>query len=657
MSGTAGPELLYEPHPDQVEGARVLTFITWLADHGYVDLTTWEELREWSVSHLEDFWAAVWTYFGVQTSQPYETVLVDHAMPGSTWFPGALINYAEHCLGLPEDVDETAIIAYSQTREPVELTFGELQEQVRRVRAGLQRLGVQRGDRVAGYLPNTPEAVIAFLATASLGATWASCAPEFGARSVIDRFDQIEPKVLLGVSGYTYGAKHVDKRAELAEIRAALPTVEHVVHVPYGPSLVEDALPWDELAAVTTQPLTFERVPFDHPLCVLFSSGTTGKPKPIVHGHGGLLLEHLKNHAFHWNLGPGDRLLWFTTTAWMMWNSLVSALLVRSSIVLIDGNPLYPDLTEQWRLAQETRATLMGASPGYLMSCRKEGMRPAEQFDLSRLDQIGSAGSPFPPEGFRWIAEQFGSRVLLNVGSGGTDVCTGLVQGSPLEPVWAGEMSGASLGVDVKAFDTAGAEIVDDLGELVITSPMPSMPVGLWGDDDGSRLRAAYFEDYPGVFRFGDWCRFSSVGSCLITGRSDATLNRGGVRLGTGEFYRVLQDVEEIADSVVIHLEDTAGGMGELILFVVPRDGTVLTDELQARLRTEIRTALSPRHVPDSIIAVRAVPYSRTGKKLEVPVKKILRGMAAADVASPGALADPAALDDFAVLASNRAVR
>jgi acetoacetyl-CoA synthetase len=641
------PELVFGPDPEQIEHAQVQKYLDWLDRSRGIRFSSWEELHKWSVTELETFWETVWLYFDVKAHTPYSETLVDRSMPGTSWFPGATINYAEHCFGTAEDGATTAVIAYSQTREPVTLTFAELTEQVARVRAGLQRLGVERGDRVVGYLPNAPEALIAFLATASLGAIWASCAPEFGARSVIDRFDQIEPKVMFAVAGYVYGDKAIDKRPEVAEIRAALPTLEHVVHVPYGEHHLDEVITWSEVASPTSEPLTFESVPFEHPLYVLFSSGTTGKPKPIVHGHGGILLEHLKNHSFHWDLGPGDRLLWFTTTAWMMWSTLVSALLVRSSIVMIDGNPLYPDLREQWRLAEQTGATLMGASPGYLMACRRDGLRPAEEFDLSRLRQIGAAGSPFPAEGYRWVAEQFGSRVLLNVGSGGTDVCTGLVQGSPLQSVWAGEMSGASLGVDAKAFDETGNIVVGDVGELVITAPMPSMPVGFWGDHDGSRLRATYFDEYPGVFRFGDWCRFSTVGSCTITGRSDATLNRGGVRLGTGEFYRVLQDVEEIIDSVVIHLEDTQGGMGELILFVVPAPGVTVDDSLKQDLARQIRNTLSPRHVPDRIVAVPAVPYSRTGKKLEVPVKRILRGATPSSVASPGALMDPDALDAF----------
>ncbi|WGY01640.1 acetoacetate--CoA ligase [Nocardioides sp. QY071] len=642
------PELLTSPTPEAVERARVQGFLHWLATERSTTLATWEELHAWSVAELEQFWAAVWDYFGVRAHAPYDAVLVERTMPGTQWFPGARLNYAEHCLGLPEDADRVAVVAVSQTRERREVTFAQLADEVRRVRAGLQRLGVGPGDRVAAYLPNIPETLVAFLATASLGAVWASCAPEFGALAVADRFAQVEPKVLLAVAGYTYGDKPVDRRSEVAEIRAALPTVEHVVHVPYGPEVLPDSTPWTELTVETAEALAFAPVPFDHPLCILFSSGTTGKPKAIVHRHGGILLEHLKNHAFHWDLGPDDRLLWFTTTAWMMWNTLVSALLVRSSVVMIDGNPLHPDLREQWRLAAETGATLMGASPGYLMACRKDGVRPAEELDLSRLRQIGAAGSPLPAEGFRWVAEQFGDRVLLNVGSGGTDVCTGLVQASPLQPVWVGEMTYPSLGVDLHAYDDAGRPVVGDVGELVIASPMPSMPVGFWGDADGERFRAAYFDTFPGVFQFGDWCRFSEVGSCVITGRSDATLNRGGVRLGTAEFYRALQDVPEITDSVVVHLEDPEGGLGRLLLFVVPAAGVEVDDSLRRHLAATLRTALSPRHVPDEIVAVPAVPYSRTGKKLEVPVKRILRGGDPDTVASAGALLDPGALDAFA---------
>jgi len=515
-------------------------------------------------------------------------------------------------------------------------------------------LGIGPGDRVAAYLPNVPETVVAFLATASLGATWAACAPEFGARSVIDRFAQIEPTVLLTIGGYGYGAKDIDRRGDVEQIRAGLPTVTTVVHVPYGPNTLPDTVSWDELLADPGD-LVFEPVPFGHPLCVLFSSGTTGKPKAIVHCHGGILLEHLKNHSLSWDLGPGDRMLWFSTTAWMMWNALVSGLLVGSTIVLIDGNPLYPDLTWQWRLAEETRATLMGASPGFLMACRKDGVQPAKEFDLSRIRQIGAAGSPLPAEGFNWVAEQFGPDVLLNVGSGGTDVCSGIVQGSPLQPVWAGEISGPCLGVAAKAFDEHGHQVpAGELGELVITEPMPSMPVGFWGDSDGSRYRAAYFDEYPGIWRHGDWIRFSSTGSCVIAGRSDATLNRGGVRLGTAEFYRVVEELPGVVDSLVVHLEDLSGGNGELLLYVQLIGGAELDDSLRRTIVTTLRTSLSPRHIPDTITAVPAIPRNRTGKKLELPVKKILLGAQLEDVASREVLADPESLDPYVQHAATR---
>ncbi len=454
---------------------------------------------------------------------------------------------------------------------------------------------------------------------------WTSCAIEFGARSVVDRFEQVEPVVLLVAGGYRYGTKDVDRRAEVEQVRAGLPSVRHVIDIEYGEWRVEGAESWPALLDGVTEGLPDALpVPFDHPLFVVFSSGTTGKPKAIVHGHGGIVLEHLKNHALSWDLGPGDTLLWYSTTAWMMWNALASALLVGCAVVTIDGDPAYPDLDWQWRLAEETGATMMGASPGFVMACRGAGV------DLSGLDlrlrTVGSAGAPLPPEGYAWIGEQLGPRVQLNVGSGGTDVCSGIVQNNPLLPVRAGMISGRALAVDAHAFDEEGREVVGVPGELVITSPMPSMPVGLWGDADGSLLRATYFEHYPGIWRHGDWIVFEADGSCVVTGRSDATLNRGGVRLGTAEFYRVVEELPAVADSLVVHLDDPAGGNGELLLFVVLRPPALLDDELVATIRGALRTALSPRHLPDRIVAVPGVPRNLTGKKLELPVKRILQG-------------------------------
>ncbi|MCE3551060.1 acetoacetate--CoA ligase [Pseudonocardia sp. RS11V-5] len=653
---TNAPELLRPVADDVRETTEIGRFLGRLERERGLTFEDYASLHRWSVDDPEAFWSAIAAYFGVRFATPPERVLGRREMPGAEWFPAATLNYAEHAVGLLDtgaDDAEVAVLAYSQTRDRQELTWGGLRAQVARCRAGLERLGVGRGDRVVAYLPNIPETLVAFLATASLGAVWASCAPEFGARSVIDRFGQIEPTVLLAVSGYGYGDKAIDRRAQVAEIRAGLPTVEHVVHVAYGPDELPDALSWDELLAESGD-LAFDPVPFAHPLCVLFSSGTTGKPKAIVHSHGGILLEHLKNHGLSWDLQAGDRILWFSTTAWMMWNALVSGLLVRASIVMIDGNPLHPDLRWQWRLAAETGATLMGASPGYLMACRAEGVRPAREFDLSAVRQIGAAGSPLPPEGYRWVADEFGPGVLLNVGSGGTDVCSGIVQGSPLQPVWVGEISGPCLGVDAQAFDEQGEPVVGELGELVITTPMPSMPVGLWGDADGTRYRDTYFDRYPGVWRHGDWVRFSAWGGAVIAGRSDATLNRGGVRLGTAEFYRVVEELPEVVDSVVVHLEDPAGGNGELQLYVQLREGTALDDALRRRISTALRTELSPRHIPDRIEAVPVVPKNRTGKKLELPAKKILLGAALDDVASRDVLADPTSLDPFVALARGR---
>jgi acetoacetyl-CoA synthetase len=649
-------QVMWSPPADVRETTQMGRYLNWLRDERGRDLPGYDELLRWSLSDLEGFWGSLWDYFGVRAHTPYERVLASRGMPGAEWFTGARLNYAEHMVGADEDVDRVAVVARSQTRAPFDLTFGDLREQVAHARAGLQRLGVGPGDRVIAYMPNIPETLIAFLAAASLGAVWATCAPEFGPRSVIDRFGQLEPKVLLAIAGYRFGDKAVDRRAEVAEIRAALPSLEHVVHVPYaggdGDEL-PDTVGWGSLLA-EAGPLEFEPVLFDHPLCVLFSSGTTGLPKAIVHRHGGLLIEHLKNQGLHFDLGPGDRFMWFSTTAWMIWNALISGLLTRASIVMIDGNPVYPDLSFQWRLAEEVRPTTMGAGPALIMGCRKEGLRLRDELDLSSVRQLGAAGSPMPAEGYDWIYEQLGPDVLLNVGSGGTDVCSGIVQGSPLQPVYRGEMSGRCLGVDVAAYDVDGNPVVGELGELVIRQPMPSMPVGFWNDPDGSRYRAAYFEDYPGVWRHGDWILFTERGSAVITGRSDATLNRGGVRLGTGEFYAVVEDLDEVIDSLVVHIEDPEGGAGELLLFVQLREGIELDDDLRSRIASALREALSPRHVPNVVEAVPAIPRTLTGKKLEVPVKRLLLGTSADQVASRDSLANPTAIDAFVAYAGDR---
>jgi acetoacetyl-CoA synthetase len=644
-------DVLWRPPADMRESTSVGRFMEWVARERGLSFDGYDELHHWSVTDLEGFWSAVTSFYAIRFRTPYERVLADPTMPGAKWFTGARLNYAEHLVGLDEDLDSIAVVARSQTRAPLELTFGELREQAGRARAGLAALGVGPGDRVVAYMPNIPETLISFIAVASLGAVWASCAPEFGPRSVIDRFAQIEPKVLLTVPGYGYRDRYVERNAEVAAIRSGLGSLEHVVGVPYGDgALPAGAIAWSDLLAESA-PLEFSDVAFDHPLYVLFSSGTTGLPKAIVHGHGGQLIEHHKNQGLGWDLKPGSRLMWFSTTAWMMWNALVSGLLLRSSIVMLDGDPAWPDLLEQWRVAEQVRPTVMGVSPPYLMACRKAGLRPARELDLSSIRALCTAGSPLPPEGYTYVYEQFPAETLLLNGSGGTDVCSGLVSGSFGQPVYEGEIAGPCLGVDAHAFDPDGNELIGELGELVVTKPMPSMPVALWNDPDGERYRTAYFDRYPGVWRQGDWIVFTERGSCVITGRSDATLNRGGVRLGTGEFYAVVEDIPEVVDSLVVHLEDPAGGSGELLLFVVAGAGVTVDDALRARIAAALRSELSPRHVPDRIVGVPAIPRTLTGKKLEAPVKRILRGEPAERVASRGSLADPTALDAFVSLA------
>jgi acetoacetyl-CoA synthetase len=645
-------EVLWRPPADLHERTEIGRYMKWLAVERGRELDAYDSLWRWSVEDLEGFWASIWDFYGIRAHAPYDRVLGRTATPGAEWLLGARLNYAEHLLGGDGDSDRIAVVAHSQTRPERSLTFGELRAQVARARAGLQRLGVSPGDRVVAYLPNIPETLVAFIATASLGAIWATRAPEFGARSVVDRFGQIEPRVLPAVAGYGYGDRSVDRRAEVASIRDRLPSLEHLVWVPYGAAVIDDALPWEELLAEPGA-LAFDSVPFDHPLYVLFSSGTTGLPKAIVHGHGGQLLEHHKNQGLGWDLKPGARLLWFTTTAWMMWNALVSALLLRASIVMLDGDPAWPDLREQWRLAERLQATTMGVAPPYLMGCRKAGVALGRECSSGALRVLCTAGSPLPPEGYRYVYDELPGVLLINR-SGGTDVCTGIVSGSFAQPVYEGEISGRCLGVDAQAFDLNGRVVIGELGELVIRRPMPSMPVALWNDPDGSRYRSAYFDRYPGVWRQGDWIRFTERGSCVITGRSDAPLNRGGVRLGTGEFYAVVEEFAEILDALIVHVEDVAGGAGELVLFVVLSEGVTLDDALRGRVAGALRSQLSPRHVPDAIVAVPAIPGTLTGKKLEAPVKRILRGEAAERVASRDSLANPEALDAFVALAGRR---
>ncbi len=643
-------EIIWRPDDDAWDRSRLGAFARRARPEAVGD---YQALWQWSVDEPAAFWQAVWDELRVEAASPPTSVLADRSMPGTRWFEGATLNYAHHMLrgnGLADD--EVAVIGESQGRDPLVWTLADLRDEVRRLAVGLRRLGVGRGDRVAAYLPNSNETLAAFLATAALGAVWSSCAPEFGTRSVIDRFSQIEPTVLLVVDGYRFGDKEIARRGEVMAIVDSLPSVNHTVvldHRGGGPGLVaavSGAVPWTEVAAPTDEPLTFEAVPFDHPLYVLYSSGTTGLPKPIVHGHGGVLLEHGKALALHFDLGPGDRFFWFSTTGWMMWNFVISGLLVGSSIVLFDGNPGHPDLDTLWSLVARTDTTWAGMSAPFLVACRDAGLRPGAEHDLSRLRGVGSTGAPLPAAGFRWVAEAVGDVPVASI-SGGTDVCTAFVGGAPVVPVRAGVIPCRLLGCRVEAFGPDGRPVIGQEGELVLTLPLPSMPVGLWGDEDGSRYRDTYFDSYPGVWRHGDWVTIDEDGSCVISGRSDATLNRGGVRLGTADFYTVVEDDPAIADSVVVHLEDDDGGLGRLILFVVAADGHIVDDEVRARLVASLRHQLSPRHGPDEIVTMPAVPRTLSGKKLEVPIKRILRGAAVERAASAGALVDPAALDPY----------
>jgi acetoacetyl-CoA synthetase len=634
---------LWVPPADVRTTTVVGRYLTWLEQERGLRFDGYDDLWRWSVDDLDGFWSSIWSFFDVQASQPYEAVLAERSMPGARWFPGARLNYAERALATTGA--GVAVVARSQSVPGRELTWDQLRDLVARCAAGLRRLGVVAGDRVVGYVPNAPEALVAFLATASIGAVWASCPPEFGALSVIDRFGQLDPVVVLVTRGYRYGDKDIDRRAAVDEILAALPTVRAVVDVDTG---------WDDLLAEPAA-LRFEQVPFDHPLYVLFSSGTTGPPKAIVHAHGGILVEHLKALGLHHDMGPGDRFFWFSTTGWMMWNLLVSGLCVGATIVLFDGNPGWPDLGTLWRLAAETGVTIFGVSAPFLLSCRSAGLDLSDPAigDLSAIRSVGSTGAPLPPEGFEWVYEQLPDVWLTSV-SGGTDVCAAFVGGIPLLPVVAGEITCRELGARVEAFDDDGRPVIGRQGELVVTAPMPSMPVRLWGDD-GSRYRSSYFSQYPGVWCHGDWITIDDKGSCTITGRSDATLNRGGVRLGTSEFYTVVEALPEVHDSLVVHLEDPHGGNGELLLFVALEPGAELDDRLRGRIAGDLRATLSPRHVPDEVVEVPVIPRTHTGKKLEVPVKRILRGAAAEQVASIGSLAVPSSLDAFVELAARRA--
>ncbi|GAA4870133.1 acetoacetate--CoA ligase [Actinomycetospora straminea] len=652
-SETTEPEILWRPDETTVQNARITAFAQHVAREHGVTVDTYDQLWAWSTSDLPAFWGAIVDFLGVRFHDRPSTVLGSDAMPGAEWFPGATLNYAEHALWPREGGadGDTAIVAVREDGRRVARTYGELRADVARARAGLVALGVGRGDRVVALAPNTVETLVAFLAAASLGATWSSCSPDFGARAVVDRFAQIEPSVLVAVDGYLYNGKGYDVRGTVDDLRGQLPTLRAFVGIDY---LADDAwggrddvVRWADFTDHADAELTVDPVPFDHPLWILYSSGTTGLPKGIVHSHGGIVVEHLKSLAIQHDLGPGDRFFWFTTTGWMMWNLLISGLLVGSTVVAFDGSPGHPDLDVLWKMAADEGVTLFGTSASFVQSCLKAGLRPRDAFDLSAIRSVGSTGSPLSPEGFDWLRDAVGGQLQIASVSGGTDTCAAFVGVAPTVPVWRGEISCRALGCAVESFDPQGNPVIDEVGELVITRPMPSMPVMLWNDTDGSRMRESYFEDFPGIWRHGDWILITPRGSCVIRGRSDSTLNRGGVRMGTAEFYEVVESFDEVLDSLVIDTSGLEGARdgGELICFLVLGEGVAFSD-VEGQLKKALRSQLSPRHVPDRFLVVADIPRTLNGKKSEVPVKRILAGTDPDKAVSKDALRNPEALED-----------
>ncbi len=655
MTTDTGGRMLWEPTAEAIERTTLTAYARWLRTERGMHFDGYHDLWRWSVDDIEAFWASIWDFFDVQAERPYKRVLGRREMPGAEWFPGARLSYAEHIFRNRDDAT-VAMIHESEARDRGEVTWGELRTQVAGIAAGLREMGVEPGDRVVGYLPNIPETIAVFLACASIGATWSCCSPDFGIRSVVDRFAQIEPKVLFAADGYRYGGKDFDRHDAIAQLQAELPTLRHTVVVPY---LDPDATA-EGLEAAATLPemqregeLMFAQLPFAHPLWVLYSSGTTGLPKAIVHGQGGVLLEHLKVLGLQADLQAGDRFFWFTTTGWMMWNFLVGGLLTDATILLYDGNPAVPSLDRLWDFASEIGMTSFGTSAAYIAACMKSDVHPAEGRDLSKLRAVGSTGSPLSPEGFRWVYDNVGADTWLFSTSGGTDVVSAFVGGVPTLPVYEGELQGRALGAAIEAWDEEGRAVIDKVGELVLTEPMPSMPVFFWGDADGERYHDSYFSVYPGIWRHGDWIEITSRSTAIITGRSDSTINRGGIRMGTAEIYSAVLALDEIRDALVVDVPQE-GEESWLPLFVVLEDGAELDDDLVKAIRKRVREDCSPRHVPSDVIAIDAVPRTLSGKALEVPVKRILMGAEPDKAASRDSLANPEALDWFAELAKSR---
>ena len=646
-------DLLWTPGADWIERSNLTAYRRWLARTRRLHFETYEDLWRWSVDDLDAFWASIWEYCGVEASTPYERVLGRREMPGAEWFPGARLNYAQHALR-NERPGTDAVYHLSERTALTRISWEDLGNRVRILATELRKLGVGPGDRVAAYMPNIPQALIGLYATASIGAIWTSCGPEFGTRGVLDRFTQLAPKVLICVDGYQYAAKPFDRREELARIIDALPSLELVVCVPYlypeeRKPFGRPTLFWEDLLERPPVPAAqfhYEQVPFGQPLWILFSSGTTGLPKAIVHSHGGIIIEQLKALHFQMDMKPRERLFFYTTTGWMMWNFLVSCLLADVIPVLYDGSLMHPEPDSLWRMYEESGAALIGANPGYVDLLRKAGVVPNRKFKLEHLRSVMLAGSPVTPEVMDWFYRNVKEDLWVQNGSGGTDICSAFVAGVPTLPVRAGEIQARMLGVDVHAFNERGESMVNEVGEMVVLKPMPSMPVFLWNDVNFERYRDSYFQDFPGVWRQGDFFRINERGSCFVLGRSDATLNRHGVRIGTAEIYRSLALLPQIDDSLIVNL-DLPGGKFFMPLFVKLREGIRLDEDLKERMRQKLRKEYSPRHVPDKIYEVTDIPYTLTGKKMEVPVRRILAGMPLAKAANRDATRNPQALDFF----------
>ncbi len=655
--------LLWTPSPERIERTRLHDYMRWLEREKGLAFSDYDTLWTWSVEHLEDFWESIWQYFDLHSSVPYERVLDSHKMPGAKWFEGARLNVAEQVFRFHDsdaDPDRPAIIAQSELRAMTQLSWRDMRHQITAVANTLRALGVQPGDRVAAYLPNIPETAIAFFACASIGAIWSSCSPDMGSASVLDRFRQIDPKVLFVVDGYRYGGKDFDRLPVIDMLRESLPSLEQTILLPYldTNATLTGATLWRSLLthpAAQATPIRFEQVPFDHPLWILYSSGTTGMPKPIVHGHGGTLVETMKGHALHLDLGAEDRYHWFSTTGWIMWNAQISGLLVGSTICIYDGNPGYPDLGTLWKFAERAGVTFFGAGAAYYSNCMKAGIEPAKLADLHRIRSVGSTGSPLAADAYEWIYAQIGSDIMLATISGGTDIAAAFVGACPILPLYSGEMQCRSLGVAVYAFDDNGNRLDDQMGELVVTKPMPTMPLYFWNDEGGKRYHESYFDMYPGVWRHGDWIRLTARGGAVIYGRSDTTINRYGIRMGTSEIYRVVEAFPEVLDSLVVDLE-YLGRESYMPLFVVLRPDCVLDDGLVKRLKDAIRTLLSARHVPDAIFVASGIPRTLSGKKMELPVKKLLLGMPIEKIASRDAMSNPDCLVYYVDFARQRAL-